>query len=82
MRLEMTKIDRHLEARHARRLAAEDRYLARRERLEAKAEPMIGELCREGTTVYYVWPQGGRYRESASETELIEFLIRRGYVHD
>lgn len=40
---------------------------------------MIGELCREGKTVYYVWPQGGKYREG-SVSELIAFLLRNNYA--
>jgi hypothetical protein len=73
-------IERDLEARQSRRMHAESRYLSRLERLENKALPMVGELCRNGQKVYYVWPRGGRYRESNSQSELIDFLIRRGYV--
>lgn len=72
-------IDRHLEARQSRRMAAEDRFLGRIERREAAADQMIGELCREGKTVLYVWPQGGRYREG-ERGELISFLTRNNYV--
>lgn len=39
-------IERHLNAREARRLKAEDRYLARMEKREAIAEKMIGTVCR------------------------------------
>jgi hypothetical protein len=72
-------IERQLNAREARRLKAEDRYLARMEKREAIAEKMIGTLCRDGQEVYYVFPQGGRYREG-SWYELISFLIRNKYA--
>lgn len=68
-----------LDARESRRLKAEDRLLARIERLEAKAEKLIGELCREGKRVFYVWPLGGKYREG-DRHELAAFLIRNKYV--
>ena len=68
-----------LDARQSRRMAAQDRYLARLERREAAAEKLIGELVRDGMTVYYVWPQGGKYREG-EHTALIAFLIRNRYV--
>jgi hypothetical protein len=73
-------IYQQLEARQSRRMAAEHRYLCRMEKLEAKAAPMVGELCREGTTVFYCWPAGGRYYESASHTEVVEYLIRNKWV--
>jgi hypothetical protein len=69
-----------MEGRQLRRMKEEDRFLARRERLEAKAEPMIGELVREGRTVFYAFPAGGSYRESTSHYDVVEFLIRNHYV--
>jgi len=72
-------IERQLDANQSRRMKAEDRYLGRLERREAEAEKMIGELCRDGHTVHYVHPVGGRYREG-SHSELINFLIRNNYV--
>lgn len=70
---------KQLEARQARRMKAEARFLERREKREQAAERMIGELCRDGKTVYYVWPQGGKYREG-SVSELIAFLLRNNYA--
>lgn len=61
-------------------MAAQHKHLVRMERLEKKAEPMIGELSREGRTVYYVFPAGGRYFESQNETECVDYLIRNKYV--
>lgn len=72
-------IDQQLDARQARRMASDDRRLATLERREQIAETMIGELCRNGATVFYVWPQGGKYREG-SRAALVSFLIRNHYA--
>ena len=72
-------IERQLEATQTRRMAAEGRYLARLEERERAAEAMIGELCREGREVFYVFPVGGTYREG-TRGDLIRFLIRNSYV--
>lgn len=69
-----------LEGLQLRRMKAEDRYLAKFEKQEAAAEKMIGELVRNGETVYYVFPQGGKYRESVRYYDLVLFLIRNRYV--
>lgn len=61
-------------------MAAEHRYLCRQEVLELKAAPMVGELCRDGATVYYCWPAGGRYFESPSHSQVVDYLIRNRYV--
>lgn len=73
-------LDQQLNASHNRRLAAEHRYLCRLEKLEAKAKPMVGELCREGRTIYYAFPVGGRYFESISHTAVVDYLIRNKYA--
>lgn len=75
----MDDIEKHLNAREARRLKAEDRFLERMERREMEAEKMIGVLCRNGEEVYYVNPPGGKYREGTHH-ELISFLIRNNYA--
>ena len=77
----MQTTEQNLEARQSRRMASDARYLDRLEKLEAKAEPMIGELIREGRAVYYVWPIGGKYREDASHSALVDYLIRNQWVH-
>ncbi len=69
--------DQQLDRNHRLRLANEDRFLKRQERLEAKADPMVGELS---SGKFYVMPCG-RYRESWSRSELVDFLIRNKYVH-
>lgn len=68
-------IQRQLEINEARHYRADDRYMAKME----KAETMVGELCRDGKTVYYIYPAGRRYREG-ERGELIDFLIRNRYV--
>lgn len=65
-----------LNAKQARRMAAEDRYLTRVERREEAAEKMIGELV---SGKLYVYPVGGKYREG-TRRELINFLIRNNYA--
>jgi hypothetical protein len=80
-------LEASLETRQLRRMRAEDRYLTRLERLEKLAEPLVGELCREGKTVYYVVQldrngrRTGKYIENTSQYALVDFLIRNKYVH-
>lgn len=68
--------EQHLDARQARRMKAEDRFLARLEKREAAAEAMIGELS---SGKHYVYPVGGKYREG-THGELISFLLRNNYA--
>lgn len=70
------QIDKFLDAKQARRMAAENRYFARMERREDDAEKMIGELV---SGKLYVYPIGGKYREG-TRRELINFLIRNNYA--
>lgn len=69
-------IEQQLQATQSRRMAAQDRFLARLEKREAVAEQMIGELS---SGKCYVWPQGGKYREG-NRADLIAFLVRNNYV--
>ena len=78
-------IDRQLDARHNRRLAAEDRYLSRVEKREADADALIGELERGGRTVYYINQVDRRGRFTGKIIEgpyykLVEYLIRNKYI--
>lgn len=59
------------------RLMNEDRMLARWERLERQAAPMIGELA---SGKFYAFPVGGKYFESTSYTEVVNHLAKRGYI--
>lgn len=70
------KLEREIERRVSRKLARDDKAIAIRERKEAKAERMIGQLA---SGKFYVYPVGGEYREG-SESELIDYLIRKGFV--
>jgi hypothetical protein len=72
-------IEELMEGRQLRRMKEEDRFLKKLEKRMANAEAMIGELCREGRTVHYVFPHGGKYREG-SELELRLFLMRNNYA--
>jgi hypothetical protein len=73
----MQNLDAHLDAREARRLKAEDRYLARLEKREEEAARQIGEL---NSGKYYVYPVGGKYKESENFYELVAYLIRNNYA--
>lgn len=70
------------EANHNRRMANQHRALSRWERLETMIERqnLIGELCREGKTVWYFYPAGGKYFESASWVVVAERIIKEGWV--
>jgi len=77
--------ERYLDARHSRRLAAEDRYLTRQEKKEAEADALIGELERGGRTVYYINQVDRRGRFTGKIIEgpyykLVEYLIRNNYI--
>jgi len=65
----------------ALRASTQDRFLARQERLEKKASPLVGELSREGRIVYYAYPAGGKCFESTSHTEVVNYLVRNRYVY-
>jgi hypothetical protein len=75
----MRTIEQDLDTRELRRLRADERHAARMEPREVAAEQMLGELCREGRAVFYVWPQGGKYREGR-RADLIDFLLRNNYA--
>lgn len=85
----MANIWDHMEAasneRERRRFAAEDRLIGKLDRLEPQAEALIGELCREGKTVYYInlTTRTGQYTgktKEGSRSDLIAYLIRNKYV--
>jgi len=73
-------IDNLLDGRDKARGRAEERMVTRLDRLEAKAEKLIGELCREGKPVFYVTTRTGKTREATARYELVDFLIRNQYV--
>ena len=62
------------------RFSTEDRYLARQERIEKKAFPLIGELRKDGAKVYYAWPFGEKYFESTNYNEVANWLCKKGYI--
>jgi hypothetical protein len=69
-----------------RRVAAEDRYLDKLDRLSNAAEPLIGQLMREGRTIFYVNIRSkvgaltGRTREFGTQVAASDYLIRNHYV--
>jgi hypothetical protein len=72
--------------RAKRRVAAEDRYLDKLERLVKLAEPLVGHLQGEKGFRYYINVRSaagrltGAIREFASEGLAIDYLIRNRYV--
>jgi hypothetical protein len=70
------QIDKMLDARENRRIAAESKYFDRIDAREEQAEQMIGELA---SGKLYVSPVGGKYREG-TRSDLIAFLIRNNYA--
>lgn len=75
-------IHQQLEGNQNRRMANQARALNNWDELserEDKAEEMLGQLQRDGKTVFYVWPHGGKYREG-TRLELIAFLVRNNYA--
>lgn len=72
-------IHQQLEGNQNRRMASQDRFLNTIDAREEEAEAMIGQLIRDGKTVHYVMPQGGKYREG-SRLDLVAFLIRNNYA--
>ncbi len=74
-----TTLDEQLDARLRRILKTDDRYMTRMDRRWDDAQAQIGNLCRDGKTVFYVMPQGGKYHEGDWH-HLIDFLIRNRYA--
>jgi hypothetical protein len=78
--------DRQSDIREARRIANENRTLARQDREERAVAHLIGELQGETGLRYYVNLRDGRgnltgkIKESRSYFELVEYLIRNGYA--
>ena len=75
--MSLLDIDNQLTAKQRARIARENNFLQRITNREAHAESQIGQLI---TGRYYIWPQGGRYRESHDKLELVSFLIRNRYA--
>jgi len=83
----MDNFERQMEARDKRRGKAEDRFLTRLEKRALKAEQLVGELIREGRTIFYINLQTrdghmtGRTREFGENFgAAIGYLLRNNYV--
>jgi hypothetical protein len=78
--------DRQSDIREARRIANENRTVARLERQEREAAPLIGELQGETGLRYYInlrdraGRMTGKIKESRSYFELVDYLARNGYI--
>ena len=79
--------ERRLEILEARHFAADDRYLDKMERGHGKVERsgLIGEIIRNGKTVYYInlsdrnGKMTGKTKEG-DKFDLAQYLIRNRYV--
>lgn len=75
-----------LDRKEARRLADDARWEDRREKLEAEAEKMVGELIRDGKVMFYInvltrtGEFNGKTKEFTRQYEAIDYLIRNKYV--
>lgn len=82
------EINRQLDRNEGRRERANDRAFDKMERAYARLNELqlVGQLCREGKTVYYInqLSQNGRYTgrtvEFATEFDAEQYLIRNHYV--
>lgn len=71
--------EERFEARDRARWKADEKAYARLCHRMDRAESQIGELCRDGRQVFYVFPVGGRYREG-TPAELTAYLIRNHFA--
>ena len=69
--------DQMLDAKANKREAAQAKYHDQMVYREELAENQIGDL---NSGKFYVYPVGGKYKESNSKTELISYLIRNNYA--
>lgn len=69
-----------------RREASNNRAWDKLGRQQSEAEHLVGELCREGATVFYINVRSkagrltGATREFATKFDAVHFLIRNRYV--
>ena len=78
--------EQFLEARYSRREKAFDRAMDRRERRERQAQPLVGQLMKEGVIVFYINVRSmkgfftGKIKEFTDEWDAVQFLVRNHYV--
>lgn len=72
-------IERTLDARQNRRIATENRALARTWQREEEADALIRETTHDGRRVYYIMLKTGKTKEGY-RAELIRYLLRNKYV--
>lgn len=67
-------LEKQLAGNQNRRMAAQDRMLARLDREDRQKERdvlKLGQLMRNGKIVYYTFPVGGKYRENSDPYKLV-----------
>ena len=79
-------IDQRIDTLDRIRNRAEDRAFDRLCQQYDKAEQLIGEICRDGKTVYYINQRSrdgrptGRTIEATNHATLVDYAIRNRYV--
>lgn len=76
----MTNYEALLDRRELVRFRQEERAVVKMDRDERKAAPLVGELCRDGRTLFYVNGRGGRVHTFPARWQAVDFLIRNQYV--
>lgn len=76
----MQTIDQMIDSRQNARFSREGRAYDSYSRQSDKCDRLIGELVREGKTIYYVVTVRGQIKEDCRRMNLINFLIRNQYV--
>jgi hypothetical protein len=80
------EFERQMERNARRRVAAEDRAMDRYDRLSVKADPLVGQLMREGKTVFYInicktnGRLTGKTKEFGRHGDAVDYLMRNDYV--
>jgi hypothetical protein len=82
----MRTIEQETETRDRRRCKADDRWIARMDKRLNEAAHLVGEIIREGVTVFYINVRSkaggltGKTREFANYGTAVGFLVRNRYV--
>lgn len=76
----MRTMDQIIDSRQNARFAREERACDKYSRQSDKCDRLIGELIREGKTIYYIVTVRGQIKEDCRRMNLINFLIRNQYV--
>jgi hypothetical protein len=80
------EFERQMDRNARRRNAADDRAIDRLDKQMTEAEQLVGELMRDGKTIFYICilkasgKHAGRTKEFDMRGDAINYLIRNHYV--